>query len=77
MPGDRPTHAATIRPALVEMPMWITSRLVHLTRVARHHAGQLADAYPDTAVDQLHVVGRLAIAACLLDAAITAAPLLA
>jgi len=76
MPGDRPTHASTIRPAVVELPMWLASCAVHLTRVARRRAGQLADAFPDTTTGQLHVTGYLAIAACLLDAVVAAARLI-
>lgn len=77
MSGDRPTHAVTIRPAVVELPIWLASYAVHLARVTRHRAGQLADAYPDTATGQLHVAGYLAIAACLTDAVVAAAGLIA
>jgi len=69
---DRPTHAATIRPAVVELPIWLASYAVHLGRAARRRAGQLADTYPDTATGQLHVAGVLAIAACLVDAVVIA-----
>lgn len=71
MPGERPTHAVTIHPRLVEMPLWLASRTVHIGRwirtAARSRFDAYADAYPDTAVGQLHVAARMGIAACLLD----------
>jgi hypothetical protein len=76
MSGDRPTHAVTIRPAVVELPMWVLSRGVHLGRRIRRRAVRVADAYPDTIAGQLHVAGWLAVATCAVDAVIAAARLI-
>jgi hypothetical protein len=58
----------TIQPAVVELPLWVVSRVTHMYRQIRAMASPLANTQlANPIVRQLQLAAWLGVAVCLLD----------
>ncbi|MFD6069379.1 hypothetical protein [Amycolatopsis lurida] len=62
--ADRPTHALTVRPAVVEAPLWLLWRTAYAASAALAASGDMAarylDAYRDSDPAQRHLAALVA-----------------